>query len=140
STSTDRTVTYDAIAPTVTINQAATQADPTNGSPIHFRVVFSEPVTGFGTAGITLGGTATPSSDTVSLVSGSTYDVAVSGMSSPGSVIASVIAGAAHDAAGNTNTSSTSTDNAVSFQSTVGLVVQINQAATQTDPARASPI
>src|SRR5262249_34848006 len=29
STSTDNTVTYDTIAPTVTINQAATQADPT---------------------------------------------------------------------------------------------------------------
>ena len=29
-TSTDNTVTYDNTAPTVTINQAATQADPTN--------------------------------------------------------------------------------------------------------------
>ena len=33
--------------PTVTINQAAGQADPTNASPINFTVVFSEPVTGF---------------------------------------------------------------------------------------------
>ena len=30
STSADNTVTYDVTAPTVTINQAATQADPTN--------------------------------------------------------------------------------------------------------------
>ena len=37
-------------APTVTINQAAGQADPTNASPINFTVVFSEPVTGFAPA------------------------------------------------------------------------------------------
>ena len=47
STSTDNTVTYDTTAPTVTINQAAGQADPTNAIPINFTVVFSEPVTGF---------------------------------------------------------------------------------------------
>ena len=47
STSTDNTVTYDTTAPTVTINQAAGQADPTNASPINFTVVFSESVTGF---------------------------------------------------------------------------------------------
>ena len=36
--------------PTVTINQAAGQADPTNASPINFTVVFSEAVTGFDAA------------------------------------------------------------------------------------------
>ena len=50
STSTDNTVTYDVTAPTVTINQAAGQADPTNASPINFTVVFSEPVTDFAPA------------------------------------------------------------------------------------------
>ena len=30
------------------------QADPTNGSPINFTVVFSEPVTGFATGDVTL--------------------------------------------------------------------------------------
>ena len=44
STSTDNSVTYDATAPTVTINQAAGQADPTNALPINFTVVFSEAV------------------------------------------------------------------------------------------------
>ena len=57
STSTDNTVTYDTTAPTVTINQAAGQADPTNASPIHFTVVFSEAVTDFATGDVTLGGT-----------------------------------------------------------------------------------
>ncbi len=54
STSTDNTVTYDTTPPTVTINQAAGQADPTNASPINFTVVFSEPVTGFATGDVTL--------------------------------------------------------------------------------------
>ena len=43
-------VINDATAPTVTINQAAGQADPTNASPINFTVVFSESVTDFATA------------------------------------------------------------------------------------------
>src|SRR5207248_10765438 len=47
SASTDNTVTFDSVGPTVTVNQAAGQADPTNASPILFTVVFSEAVTGF---------------------------------------------------------------------------------------------
>jgi len=35
--------------PTVTIDKASTQADPTNTSPIHFTVVFSEAVSDFAT-------------------------------------------------------------------------------------------
>ena len=78
STTTDNTVTYDATAPDVTINQAAGQADPTNASPISFTVVFSEPVTGFTDTDVTLTGTATTGTVTV-LGSGATYNVAVSG-------------------------------------------------------------
>ena len=51
-------MTYDNVAPTVTINQAAGQADPTNTSPINFTVVFSETVTDFATGDVTLSGTA----------------------------------------------------------------------------------
>ena len=43
----------DTTPPTVTINQAAGQADPTNASPINFTVVFSEPVTDFATGDVT---------------------------------------------------------------------------------------
>ena len=57
------------------------------------------PDNGFGTSGVALGGSASPSSDTVSLVSGTTYDVSVSGMASNGTVTASVTAGTAHDPA-----------------------------------------
>ena len=42
--------------PTVTINQAARQADPTKTSPINFTVVFSKSVTGFATGDVTFTG------------------------------------------------------------------------------------
>ena len=114
STSTDNTVTYDITAPTVTINQAAGQPDPTNAAPINFTVVFSKAVTDFVTGDVTLGGTAGATTAIVS-GSGTTYNVAVSGMTGSGTVIATVAAGVAHDAAGNANTASTSTDNTVTY-------------------------
>ena len=83
ATSTDNTVTFDDTAPTVTINQAAGQADPTNASPINFTVVFSEAVTGFDHRGRHLhrhrGGTKV---GTVT-GSGTTYNVAVTGHDRP---------------------------------------------------------
>src|SRR5881396_362580 len=139
STSTDNSVSFDATPPTVTIDQAAGQADPTSASPINFTAVFSEPVSGFSGAGVTLSGTA-GGTKTVTVSGGpSTYNVAVSGMSSAGTVIASIAAGVARDAAGNLNTASTSTDNSVSFDATPPTVT-INQAAGQADPTSASPI
>src|SRR5262249_41165377 len=116
STGTDNSVTYDTIAPAVTINVAASQANPTNPSLIHFIVVFGEPVPGFGTSGVSLGGTALPSIDFVSLVAGSTYDVAVGNSTfKSGTITASVFASSAHDAAGNRNTAATSTNNTVTY-------------------------
>src|SRR2546422_7055284 len=38
TTSTAKQRTHDSTAPTVTINQAGSQADPTNSSPINFTV------------------------------------------------------------------------------------------------------
>ena len=42
----------------VTVDQAAGQADPTNASPIHFTVHFSDAVDGFTDSDVALGGTA----------------------------------------------------------------------------------
>src|SRR5207302_947154 len=104
--------------PSVTINQAAGQADPTSASPINFTAVFSAPVSGFSGAGVTISGSA-GGAKTVTVSGGpSTYNVAVSGMSTAGTVIASIPAGVAQDAAGNPNTASTSTNNSVSFDAT----------------------
>ena len=105
------------VPPTVTINQAAAQADPANGSPINFTVVFSVAVTDFVTGDVSLGGTAGATTATVS-GNGTTYNVAVSGMTRDGTIIASLAAGAAHDAAGNACLASTSTDNTVTYDVT----------------------
>jgi len=107
----------DTIKPDVTINQAGGQADPTNGSPINFTVVFNESVTGFATGDVTLGGTAGATTGTVT-GSGTTYNVAVSGMTGDGTVIASIAAGVAEDGFSNTSNASTSTDNTVTYDTT----------------------
>lgn len=104
----------DTTPPTVTINQATGQADPTGTSPINFTVIFSEAVTGFDSTDVTLSGTAGATTATVT-GSGTAYNVAVSGMTQNGTVIANIAAGRATDAAGNPNTASTSTDNTVTF-------------------------
>src|SRR5688572_544755 len=131
-------VTYDATPPTVTINQAAGQADPTNASPINFTVVFSAPVTGFATGDVTLTGTAGATTGTVT-GSGTTYNVAVTGMTGPGTVIATIAANVATDGGGNGNAASTSTDNSVTYDATAPTVT-INQAVGQADPTSGTPI
>ena len=116
STSTDNTVTYDVTSPSVTINQAVGQDDPTDAAPIHFTVIFSQVVTDFATGDVTLtDGTAPGTLVGTVTGSGTTYDVAVTGMTDSGTVIARLLAGVAHDAAGNASTASTSTDNTVTY-------------------------
>ncbi|HEX2682624.1 MAG TPA: M36 family metallopeptidase, partial [Ferruginibacter sp.] len=100
--------------PSVTINQAAAQPDPTTVSPINFTVVFSEAVTGFATGDVALGGTAGATTAVVT-GSGTTYNVAVSGMTTTGTVVATVPPGVAVNAANEQNQASTSTDNTVTF-------------------------
>jgi hypothetical protein len=115
--------TVDKTPPTVTINQASGQSDPTSASPINFTAIFSEAVTGFVSSDVTFSGTAGATASTVTEIApndGTTYNVAVSGMTtSPGTVIASIDAGKAIDAAGNGNLASTSTDNTVTYDTTV---------------------
>src|SRR5437867_3750060 len=132
STSTDNSVSFDATPPTVTINQAAGQADPTSASPINFTAVFSEPVSGFTGADVTIGGTA-GGTKTVTVSGGpSTYTVAVSGMTTGGTVIATIAAGVANDAAGKRNPPPTTTDNSESSNATPPTPT-INQTTGQAD-------
>ncbi len=125
STSTDNTVSYNVVAPTVTIDQAADQPDPTSSVPINFTVVFSEPVTGFRTGEVTLSGSAGATIATVT-GSGATYNVAVSGMTADGTVIASIPAGVAQDANGVSNLASTSADNTVTYSASLLVVTNTN--------------
>ena len=138
STSTDNTVTYDVTIPSVTINQSDDQSDPTSVSPVNFTVVFSEPMSDFTGDDVTLSGTAKATNVSVS-GSGATYIVSVSGITSDGTLIASIPAGTVQDLAGNLNTASTSTDNSVTCKG-FPVLVTINQAAGQQDPATLSPI
>jgi Calx-beta domain/Carboxypeptidase regulatory-like domain len=135
--SANTTFDFEPILPTVTVEQASGQTDPTNASPINFTVTFNQPVTGFTNSDVTLGGTALPTTAVVT-GSGAVYNVAVSGMSLNGTVTASVPQGAAVGAEG-TNTASTSVDNSVLYDMGMPLVT-INQAIGQTDPTSVSPV
>jgi hypothetical protein len=105
--------------PSVTVNQAAGQADPSNASTINFAAVFSETVTDFTSNDVTVGGTAPGTTTVVVTGSGTTYNIAVSGMTGSGSVTASIAANTVHNAAGAGNTASTSTDNTVTYDVTL---------------------
>ncbi len=108
----------DETQPSVSLEQASGQPDPTNVSPINFMVVFSEPVTGFDGSDVSLSGTAGATTATVTEIApndGTTFNVAVSGMLTGGTVIANINVGAAVDASGNANTASVSIDKTVAY-------------------------
>ena len=111
-----KTVTVTPAPVTVTIDQAAGQADPTNAQPVRFTVVFSEPVTGFDAADVSFAGSTAPGALVATVTgSGTTYTVEVTGATGSGTVVVGVLPGAAVDAAGNASVASTSTDNTVLF-------------------------
>jgi hypothetical protein len=140
STSTDDTVAYDGAAPSVTLERAAEQADPTNVGPVRFTAVFSEPVDGFTASDVSFEGSAEAASLTAVVTGGPTsYDIAVSGMTASGDVVASVPADAATDAAGNGSTASTSVDATVAYDIEVPTVT-IEQSPDQADPTNAAPV
>ena len=134
---TGQSYTIDKTQPSVTINQAAGQADPTSASPINFTVTFSETVTGFAAGDISFAGSTAGGTLTATVTgTGPTYNVAVSGMSGTGNVVVSVPAGAATDAAGNASLASTSTDNTVTYNAVAPApiaFVQVNAATPQTN-------
>ena len=132
-------VTIDRTGPTVTINQAPTQPDPTGSSPIRFVVVFSETVPNFDAADVVITGTAGGTKTATVTGSGALYAVSITGMTTNGTVIASIAAGAATGLAGNPSSASTSTDNVVTWDTSPPSVT-IDQAAGQADPTNVSPI
>ena len=143
STSTDNSVTYNSTAPTVTVNQAGAQADPTNATPINFDVVFSEainPAT-FTAADITQNGTSTGITWTITNSGDNiNFTLAATVVTTNGTVVPSISIGTFADAGGNTNTAaSTSTDNSVTYDLTAPTVT-VNQAGAQADPTNVTPI
>jgi len=115
STSTDNTVTYDAVAPIPTIDDVV---DSTSNSPVNFTVDFGEQVTGFTAADVdTSGSTTTGTLSVVVTPAGpaQTYNVAITGMTSSGNVVMNFLAGAANDLASNPSAAPTVIDNSVTF-------------------------
>jgi hypothetical protein len=110
-------VGIDVTGPSVTVDQAPGQADPTSDSPVVFRVTFSEPVSGFDTSDLTLGGTAGATTTEITPVgsSNTTFEVSVSGMTQSGTVVLSVASGAAVDGAGNPSQAPVNVDNSIQF-------------------------
>ncbi|HYG83253.1 MAG TPA: Ig-like domain-containing protein [Verrucomicrobiae bacterium] len=112
-------LTIDTAAPSVTVNQKTGQPDPTNIDSAAFTVVFSEPMQAatvtaddFTIAGTT--GTVT----SFTQINTTTWEVTVTGMTSGDTVTVSLLANKATDTAGNGNTTSTSTDNSVTYDNT----------------------
>ncbi len=108
--------TFDTTPPTVSIVQAAGQADPTQHSPINFAATFSESVTGFTGTDVAFTGSTAGGTKVATVTGGpAVYNVAVTGMTTSGSVIATIPAGRAIDVGGNGNTASSGGDNTVGW-------------------------
>lgn len=118
--------------PSVTVNQAAGQADPTNALPTSFTIQFSEPVTGLDLSGILLDGTATGIEAELGQLDEYTYALSITSVSSDGTIIASILEGAVEDADGNLSLGSTSTDNTISYDSTPPTVTLSSESAPST--------
>ena len=117
------TITLDRTGPTVTVEQAATQADPTDTVPIYFDVVFSEPVRDFTASDVSMGGNAGATATWTILTSTPfRYQIRVDSVGVGGLIIPSIPAGVAFDMPGNPNQASTSVDNEVTFYGAVQLV------------------
>lgn len=104
----------NSIRPTVTVNQKAGQADPTNADAAEFVVKFSTDVTGLTPDNFTVSGT-TGVVAYFAAIDAQNYELTISGMTSGDTATVSLPAGKAEDVNGNPNTASTSTDNSVRY-------------------------
>ncbi len=102
-------------APTVTLNQASTQADPTSGTTASFDAVFSGSVKSFDVSKVSVGLSGTLKSTGVSFLerSPTIYRVTVTGLTGTGTVTMNLQPGAGTSFADVPSLASTSTDNSV---------------------------
>ncbi len=136
----------DTTPPTVTVEQAVTQVDPTRIFPIHYTVTFSEQInpSSFTAADMSLSttgtGTLSATLTEISPYNDTTWDVAVSGMTGNGQVSASLPANRVTDLAGNNNTASISSDNAVTYDITAPSVTSIRRSSPLTASTNADSL
>ena len=133
----DRAVTYDITAPTLTLEQAADQADPAKNASIKFTLTANEP----------LDGTTVTASDfsvmnaTGTTVSGSgaTYTITATASGQGAVTIAPAAGFSVSDVAGNAQTTAGGTDRSVTFDS-IAPTVTLAQAGGQSDPTKTAAI
>ena len=133
STTTDNRITVDTISPTVTVEQAINQPDPTASLPLNYTVTFSEPVVFETFGGFFFDGSGADMSKATIQVTGSgaIYNVAVNGVEANSrTVTLSLLSRVAHDALGNQNLRSTSIDNTITLDN-VGPSVTVSVPNTQ---------
>ena len=122
-------ITYDSVAPTLTLTSTA--ASPTKTSPVPITVTFSETVTGFVVGNITVGnGTANNFVAVSTTVY--TFDVTPSGQ---GAVTVDVAADVAQDSAANGNTAAT--QYSITYDSVAPTLTLTSTAAS---PTKTSPV
>lgn len=121
STSVSALVKYDQDIPTLTLNQALNQSDPTAGVPIRFTVTFSEeinPAT-FDVSDISLDASSTATvGNWIIINSGNNrdYTLEARNLSSTGMIKVKILAGRVTDFVGFNNSASVSVDNEVSVE------------------------
>jgi hypothetical protein len=126
---TQYSITYDTVAPTVTLTSTATS--PTSSSPIPMTATFSEAVTGFVVGDITVvNGAASNFAG-----SGTVYTFNVT-PSAQGAVTVNVAAAVAQDAGSNGNTAAT--QYSITYSDTVAPTVTLT--STATSPTKTLPI
>src|SRR5439155_1070245 len=132
----------DTTPPTVTINQAAGQADPTSAAPITFTAVFSESVSGFTGSDVTIRDPEGGRMNATLVAVPGAYIVSLRGMTTCATLITPIPSTLATDAAVNTISLPNALPICVTFNvaDTTPPTVTINQAAGQADPTSASPI
>jgi hypothetical protein len=135
SDATTNELTIDTVAPNVTVNQAALQADPTNIDIAMFDVHFSEPIqtSTFDIGDVLLSGT-TGTITSFSQIDNQNWEFIVTGMTSGETVIADIVANVAFDVVGNGNGLSTSTDNQITYDTSAPIVTVATLLSTSSTP------
>ncbi|GAA2173814.1 hypothetical protein GCM10009846_17270 [Agrococcus versicolor] len=116
------TATFAPPRPTVTIEQAPTQDDPTTTPVADFAIELSEEVTGLSASDFVVGGTAGATEVTLE-GSGSSYVATVAGVVRPGTITLALPEGAATSRFQETSLAATSVDGSVDFQPLAPTVV-----------------
>ncbi len=116
--------------PTVSLEIAPGQNDPTPFLPLRFAVEFSVPVTGFTAEDIVVTSEGNDNPEVRLLGTGASYTIEIENLSVPGPVTVFIPAQVAVDAAGNPNAASTSSDNTLVFDPTAPGFTPVGQNST----------